>query len=801
MTPERWEAFDRVWCAVLSRAEDERAAAVAELCAGDQALRHDVESLLGHLARASAAGFGAAHPPGASLIGRQIGPYAIRTLLGAGGMGEVYQAHDATLGREVAIKTLPGSWVVSPERRARFDREARLLASLSHPNIGAIFGVHESDGIRALVLELVDGETLADRIARHAMAPEPRRGLPIADVLAIAGQIAEGIEAAHGRGIIHRDLKPSNIKIASDGRVKVLDFGLGRAVGAVDTGSGAAPASPAADATLDGAMLGTAAYMSPEQAQGRLVDTRTDIWAFGCVLYEMLTGAQAFSGDGLAEVLANVITGEPDWAALPAETPAALRLCLRRCLHKDPRQRFHHIGDVRLAMEGAFGVPLDDGYSGVSRRRRRNRAVYVGWAAFALVITVTIAVALVLSRNSAGLRGNAGQSATTPPVLFRPQAGGGGTATAATIQGAIDQVGRGGTVTVLPGTYAESLRITKGLTLQATGERSGSVILAPSSTPESVVEIATTEPVILRGFTLHVPGGSGIRGSGAVNLTVESSTVVAVKPPAGRSHLIKVVNDATPSGPRARAFVRHSFFDGTIEKLPKRVARPQSVAVWLAGDVDGILDGNTVRRTGGICIVVLTRTDLTGDTNVDIVNNDIDECHPVDRVAAILVGTPSVLTVSPERPITATGSINIIGNTIRNTSEDCLASAIAFDVFGGRIERNRIVNFIQPCATPTTRNLVSAIWIGLRGTALPTVPAVVPTVRFNDIEGTFASGLRVASNQRIPIDATCNFWGSDQGPSRGPGAGDAVLVEAGAAAARIVPFAKAPIARTTNGGC
>ena len=215
----------------------------------------------------------------------------------------------------------------------------------------------------------------------------------------------------------------------------------------------------------------------------------------------------------------------------------------------------------------------------------------------------------------------------------------------------------------------------------------------------------------------------------------------------------------------------------------------------------GFLDGNTVRRTGGICIVVLTRTDLTGDTNVDIVNNDIDECHPVDRVAAILVGTPSVLTVSPERPITATGSINIIGNTIRNTSEDCLASAIAFDVFGGRIERNRIVNFIQPCATPTTRNLVSAIWIGLRGTALPPVPAVVPTVRFNDIEGTFASGLRVAANQRIPIDATCNFWGSDQGPSRGPDTGDAVLVEAGAAAARIVPFAKAPIARTTNGGC
>ena len=383
-------------------------------------------------------------------------------------------------------------------------------------------------------------------------------------------------------------------------------------------------------------------------------------------------------------------------------------------------------------------------------------------------------LAVVVGRNATGTRGNAAQSAT-PPILYSPRIGGGGTATAATIQEAIDDVAPGGTVTLLPGTYAETLAIKKGLTLQATGERSGMVILAPSGSPESVVEIQTTEPVTLRGLTVHVPGANGIRGTGAVNLTVERSIVLAVNPPNGRSRLIRVENDTTPAGPRARAVIRGSVMDGTIAKLPPRVARPQNFAVWLVGDVDGVIERNTIRRTGGFCILVQTRTDRTGVTNVDILDNDIDECHPIDRVGAILVGAPSVLTLTPEQTITATGIVNIIGNTFRNSSEDCLTSAIAFDTFGGRIERNRFVNFIQPCAIPTSRNLPGAIFLGLRGNFR--LPAVAPTVRFNDIVGNAHAGLRLAPNFAVRVDASCNFWGSERGPSgAGPGDGDILLV-------------------------
>ena len=240
--------------------------------------------------------------------------------------------------------------------------------------------------------------------------------------------------------------------------------------------------------------------------------------------------------------------------------------------------------------------------------------------------------------------------------------------------------------------------------------------------------------------------------------------------------------------------------DGTIAKLPPRVARPQNFAVWLLGDVDGVIERNTIRRTGGFCILVQTRTDRTGVTNVDILDNDIDECHPVDRVGAILVGAPSVLTLTPEQTITATGIVNIIGNTFRNSSEDCLTSAIAFDTFGGRIERNRFVNFIQPCAIPTTRNLPGAIFLGLRGNFR--LPAVAPTVRFNDIVGNAHAGLHLAPNFAVRVDASCNFWGSERGPSgAGPGDGDILLVGQGATAPVFLPFATAPIARSKNDGC
>ncbi len=242
MTPERWQQIDRVWQAVLARPAQERAAAIPELSQGDEAMRRDVESLLAHLTRASEAGFGAAPlqvaMPHASLLHRQLGPYTVQELLGVGGMGEVYRAHDATLGRDVAIKILPAPWLADAERHARFEREARLLASLNHPNIGAIYGTHESHGVRALVLELVDGETLADRIARRTDG-EVRRGLAVADAVAIAKQLTIALEAAHERGVVHRDLKPANIKITPDGRVKVLDFGLARAV----TGTESEPAS------------------------------------------------------------------------------------------------------------------------------------------------------------------------------------------------------------------------------------------------------------------------------------------------------------------------------------------------------------------------------------------------------------------------------------------------------------------------------------------------------------------------------------------------------------------------------
>ena len=320
--------------------------------------------------------------------------------LGAGGMGRVYRARDTTLGRDVALKILPGFLLADPDRRARFEREARLLASLNHPNIGSIYGVQESAPskssglpVRALVLELVEGDTLADRITLQTQPSESRRGLPIDDVVSIASQVIEALEAAHERGIVHRDLKPANIKITPEGRVKVLDFGLARAMSGTASGPQIAHSpTVTVGGTQDGVLLGTAPYMSPEQARGRTVDKRTDIWAFGCVLYEMLTGAPAFEGDGVADVLANVIKTEPDWAALPEDTPTSLRLCVQRCLQKDLRQRFHDIADVRLAIEGAFDVPAQDVEETRGQQRRYARIAYGS----ALVAAFAILTALAL---------------------------------------------------------------------------------------------------------------------------------------------------------------------------------------------------------------------------------------------------------------------------------------------------------------------------------------------------------------------------------------------------------------------
>ena len=281
--------------------------------------------------------------------GQSLGPYKVATLLGEGGMGQVWQATDTQLNRDVALKILPDAFASDPDRLARFKREAQILASLNHPNIAQIHGIEEAEGTRALVLELVEGPTLADRIAQGP--------IPIDEALPIAKQIAEALEAAHEQGVIHRDLKPANVKVKADGTVKVLDFGLAKALQPVasDPNMSMSPTvSLTAAATQMGMVIGTAAYMAPEQAKGKVVDKRADVWAFGAVLYEMLAGAKPFPGGDVSEVLATVIKTDPDWDVLPDETPPRVRTLLRRCLEKDPKQRVHDVADVRLAMAGAF---------------------------------------------------------------------------------------------------------------------------------------------------------------------------------------------------------------------------------------------------------------------------------------------------------------------------------------------------------------------------------------------------------------------------------------------------------------
>jgi serine/threonine protein kinase/Tol biopolymer transport system component len=276
--------------------------------------------------------------------GSRLGTYEILAPIGAGGMGEVYRARDSKLGRDVAVKVLPEAFARDPERMARFQREAKVLASLNHPNIASIYGLEDSSTTHALVMELIEGPTLADRIKSGP--------IPIGEALLIAKQICDALEYAHERGIVHRDLKPANVKVTNDNAVKVLDFGLAKAIEG-DASSTDISNSPTMSrmATLAGVLLGTAAYMSPEQAKGKSADRRADIWAFGCVLYEMLTGKMAFQGESVTDTLAAVIRAEPDGSQLPAATPVRVRTLLQRCLQKDPKQRLQAIGDARIALE------------------------------------------------------------------------------------------------------------------------------------------------------------------------------------------------------------------------------------------------------------------------------------------------------------------------------------------------------------------------------------------------------------------------------------------------------------------
>src|SRR4051812_12068377 len=384
MTALQWSKVKALFQAAVEQPPEARNAFVAAATA-DDALRREVESLLtsdtsgvsyldrlpagGDYARAdplgpSPAAFQQSPPHAALSSGLRVGPYEILAAVSAGAMGEVYRARDTQLHRDVALKVLPQQFALDPDRLARFTREAHVLASLNHPNIAAIYGLEErrtetGPHIRALALEFVEGPTLADRVAAGP--------LPLAEALPIACQIVEAVQAAHEKGIIHRDLKPANIKITSTGIVKVLDFGLAK------VWDGAAPseqpASPKLTATNVGdlAIIGTPAYMSPEQARGTSLDTRTDIWSFGCVLYEMLTGSAPFAGDTISDTLAAVLEHEPDWQALPAATPRPVRRLLKRCLDRDNARRLQDLRDARVELEDAlngrsvFGHPASLG--------------------------------------------------------------------------------------------------------------------------------------------------------------------------------------------------------------------------------------------------------------------------------------------------------------------------------------------------------------------------------------------------------------------------------------------------------
>jgi serine/threonine protein kinase len=395
---EAWPRLKELFEGARALALDARAAYLAAACGRDEALRQEVETLLASHDRATsfletpAVLFDDAMST-KSLEGQWIGVYQLSARIGTGGMGEVYRARDTKLNRHVAIKVLLRAVANDPDRLARFSREAQLLAALNHPHIAQIHGLEDAGGLHALVMELVEGPTLADRIARGA--------IPIDEALPMATEIAEALEAAHEQGIIHRDLKPANIKVREDGTVKVLDFGLAKAL---DSTSGAAEDAmtspgPGVRATEAGVILGTAAYMSPEQARGRPVDKRTDIWAFGCVLYEMLTGRPVFAGKTMSDLLAAVLTTDPDWTTLPEETPAPIRKLLRRCLEKDRKRRLDSAADARLEIDDVLAAP-----PGEASVVTRPRQTWQKWSIAAAVLIVGLSrLAPTIPRQPAGI--------------------------------------------------------------------------------------------------------------------------------------------------------------------------------------------------------------------------------------------------------------------------------------------------------------------------------------------------------------------------------------------------------------
>ena len=398
MTPERWRQVTAIFHAARGREPATRGAFLDQACGGDASLRSEIESLLEAQAEATRQGTAVIAadvlpqlPPGTP-----FGPYRIDALVGSGGMGQVYRATDPRLHRTVAIKVLMPTLVPDAELDARFEREARLLAALNHPNIAAIHGLETTGTIQGLVLEFVDGETLGERLSRGR--------LPVSEALTIARQIALALEAAHDKGIIHRDLKPSNVKVTPAGVVKVLDFGIARMAG-----DGYPPAATTIGQTGTGLILGTPAYMSPEQARGLPIDKRTDVWAFGCVLYEMLTGRGAFAAATASDSVARILEREPEWPSLPADVPPTIVRLLKRCLQKDATERLRDIGDARIESNDAQGTPPPQVITRdkpVSSGRRAVTAIVAGIA----VLAIATATAVWWMRRS------------TPPATSTPAA-------------------------------------------------------------------------------------------------------------------------------------------------------------------------------------------------------------------------------------------------------------------------------------------------------------------------------------------------------------------------------------------
>ena len=418
ITADRWLRVKRLFEVAVEQPPAVRSAFVSAAVADDEALRRDVEALLAadgaasplseqwafaseallaELRIASNAWRSSASGPPGLTAGCRVGNYDVVAPLGAGGMGEVYRAHDARLGRDVAIKILPRAFTSDPERLARFEREARVLAALNHPHIAGIYGIEQAETAPALVLELVEGPTLADRI------DEGR--IDVGEALDIARQIADALSAAHDKGIVHRDLKPANVKVTSSGVVKVLDFGLAKAAGDGVVAALAHSPTITATGTHDGIILGTAAYMSPEQARGRSVDKRSDVWALGCVLYELLTGRRAFDRETVSDTLAAILEREPDWQRLPAPTPASIRRLLQRCLEKDVGRRLRDLGDACLEIDDAITRLRSRSLLRrlVERGRERRTTATIG------IIVVSAAVLVGLLWRSRGARPGTGE--------------------------------------------------------------------------------------------------------------------------------------------------------------------------------------------------------------------------------------------------------------------------------------------------------------------------------------------------------------------------------------------------------